>query len=111
MFSDCIIFPSCLVGLLANSGELTATAAIKGAHFVRMCTMRDIPLVFLQNTPSDDQFLSKAGNDGLVVKARAQMMSTIACSDVPKITLVVGGSYGPSSYAMVGGGYPFNFTS
>ena len=90
-----------LVGLLANNGELSAAAAIKGTHFIRMCTLRGIPLVFLQNTPSDAQFLSETGNDGATVKSRAQMMATLACSTVPKITVVMGGSYGPSSYAMV----------
>ena len=90
-----------LVGLLANDGELSATAAVKGTHFIRMCTLRGIPLLFLQNTPSDAQFLSETGNDGATVKSRAQMMATLACSTVPKITVVMGGSYGPSSYAMV----------
>ena len=91
-----------LVGLLANNGELSASAAIKGAHFIQMCTQRGIPLLFLQNTLSDAQFLSETGNDGTTVKARAQMMATLACSSVPKITVVMGGSYGPTSYAMVG---------
>lgn len=89
------------MGVLASNGELTAAAAIKGAHFVRLCSLRGIPLVFLQNTPSDAQFLSETGNDGATVKARAAMMSTLACSPVPKITVVLGGSYGPSSIAMV----------
>ena len=90
-----------LLGLLANDGELSATAAVKGTHFIRMCTLRGIPLLFLQNTPSDAQFLSETGNDGATVKSRAQMMATLACSTVPKITIVMGGGYGPSSYAMV----------
>ena len=91
-----------LVGLLASNGELTADAARKGAHFIRMCSMRYVPLLFLQNTPSDHQFLSETGNDGVTAKTRGQMMSALACSLVPKITVVMGGSYGPSSYAMVG---------
>ena len=90
-----------LVGILASDGELTATAATKGTHFVQLCTFRDIPIVFLQNTPSDSEFLAPGGNEGLTVKARAQMMSAVACATVPKITVVVGGSYGPSSFAMV----------
>ena len=93
--------------MLASNGDLTATAATKGTHFVRVCTFRDIPLIFLQNTPSDFEFLTPGGNEGLMVKARAQMISAVACATVPKITIVVGGSYGPSSYAMVrreGGG-------
>jgi 3-methylcrotonyl-CoA carboxylase beta subunit len=90
-----------LVGILASDGELTATAATKGTHFVRLCTFRDIPIVFFQNTPSDLEYLAPGGNEGLTVKSRAQMMSAVACATVPKITVVVGGGYGPSSFAMV----------
>ena len=89
------------MGILASDGELTATAATKGTHFVRLCTFRDIPLIFFQNTPSDPEFLAPGGNEGLTVKSRAQMMSAVACATVPKITVVVGGSFGPSSFAMV----------
>ena len=92
---------SFLVGMLANNGPLTAPAALKGAHFIRLCTLRGVPLIFLQNTPSDREFLSASGNDGETVKARARMMATLACSRVPKITVAMGNSYGPSSYAMV----------
>ena len=94
-------FCSRLVGILASDGELTATAATKGTHFVRLCTFRDIPIVFFQNTPSDLEYLAPGGNEGLTVKSRAQMMSAVACATVPKITVVVGGGYGPSSFAMV----------
>ena len=66
-----------------------------------MCTLRDIPLIFLQNTPSDLEFLAPGGNEGATVKARAQMMSAVSCATVPKITVVMGGSYGPSGFAMV----------
>ena len=90
-----------LVGILASDGELTANAATKGTHFVRLCTFRDIPIVFFQNTPSDLEYLAPGGNEGLTVKSRAQMMSAVACATVPKITVVVGGSFGPSSFAMV----------
>lgn len=90
-----------LVGVVANDGPLTAAAALKGAHFIRLCNLRGIPLLFLVNTPSDPQFLSATGNDGMTVKARAQMMGCLATSTIPKITIVMGGCYGPSSYAMV----------
>ena len=63
--------------------------------------MRDTPLVFLVNTPSDKDFLAPHGTSGLVAKAQAQMMSVVATSPVPKLTIVLGGSYGPSAYAMV----------
>ena len=84
-----------------------------------MCSVRDIPLIFLQNTPPDNEFLSAHGNDGITVKARAQMIAAVACTQVhknircfngaekiiilqvPKLTVVLGGGYGPSYYAMV----------
>lgn len=92
-----------LVGIVANQGELDEKSSVKGAHFVRLCSLRDIPLLFLVNTPSDSQFLSHHGSPGEVAKARAQMMAILATSNVPKITIVCGGSYGPSAYAMVSG--------
>ncbi len=57
--------------------------------------------MFLVNTPSERDFLSPSGSPGLTAKARAQMMSVLATAPVPKITIVLGGSYGPSAYAMV----------
>ena len=90
-----------LIGIVANQGALNESSSLKGAHFARLCSLRGIPLVFLVNTPSDPEFLSTHGNDGLTVKARALMMATIATSPVPKMTVVLGGCYGPSSYAMV----------
>jgi len=53
-----------------------------------MCSVRDIPLIFLQNTPPDDEFLSVYGNDGITVKARAQMMAAVACTQVHNISFV-----------------------
>ena len=67
---------------MANYGELNAPAAIKGAHFIRQCDIRDIPMLFLQHTPSDKEFISQTGNAGVVAKARAQMMTTLAASKV-----------------------------
>lgn len=90
-----------LVGVVANQGELDEHSSLKGAHFVRLCSLRGIPLIFLVNTPSDADFLSVHGSPGMVTKARAQMIATLATSLVPKITVVCGGSYGPSAYAMV----------
>lgn len=89
------------MGIVANQGDLDEQSSLKGAHFVRLCSLRDIPLVFLVNTPSDQDFLSSHGSPGNIAKARAQMMATLATSHVPKITVVCGGSYGPSAYAMV----------
>lgn len=92
-----------LVGLLGNQGVLDAPSALKGAHFIRLCSLRGIPLVFLVNTLSDADFLASHGAAGLVAKAQAQMISCLATSSVPKLTVVLGGSYGPSAVAMVHG--------
>lgn len=86
---------------MANRGNLDASSALKGAHFVRLCSSRRVPLLFLVNTPSDPDFLAPNGSEGSMAKARAQMMTAVATSSTPKITLVLGGSFGPSAYAMV----------
>ena len=93
------------MGVLANAGELSADAATKGTHFARLCTLRGIPMLFFMNTPPDHHYLSQTGTDGKTAKARAQMMAAIATSSTPKITIVLGGCYGPSSFAMVSGNY------
>lgn len=90
-----------LVGIVANQGDLNEQSSLKGAHFIRLCSLRNIPLVFLVNTPPDPEFLSAHGSPGVVAKARAQMMAVLATANVPKISIVCGGSYGPSAYAMV----------
>ena len=87
--------------MLANQGELDEQSSLKGAHFVRLCSLRGIPLLFLVNTQSDKDFISADGSPEKLVKARAQMMATVATSSVPKITVICGGSYGPTAYAMV----------
>ena len=89
------------MGVLGNQGPLDEASAVKGTHFVRLCSVRGIPLVFLVNTPSDANFLSPHGTAGLVAKAQAQMMSVVATAGVPKLTIVLGGCYGPSGIAMV----------
>jgi 3-methylcrotonyl-CoA carboxylase beta subunit len=91
-----------LVGVVANDGLLDTTASIKGSHFIRICDGRNIPIIFFQNTLSDDEFLSPTGNGGTTAKARSAMMATLSCTQVPKLTIVMGGSYGPTSYAMCG---------
>ena len=70
------------MGILANNGELDAPAAVKGAHFIRLCDIRGIPMIFLQHTVSDSEFLSLTGNVGTTAKARGQMMSMLSCSQV-----------------------------
>ncbi|KAM9796430.1 biotin-dependent 3-methylcrotonyl-coenzyme A carboxylase beta1 subunit isoform 1-T1 [Syngnathus typhle] len=93
-----------LVGIVANNGELSYQAALKGSHFVQLCDQRDVPLVFLQNTaPSDPRTLSAAQAElnSNRLKAQGSMMSAVACASVPKITVVIGGCHGADSYAML----------
>lgn len=77
---------SFLAGVLASNGVLDAPAATKGAHFIRICSVRGTPLIFLQNTTSDQYFLAPAaGGEQAALKARAQMMATLSCSKVSHI--------------------------
>lgn len=101
-----------LVGIVANNGALTHDAALKGSHFVQICSQRNIPLLFLQNTTSQEPFppsLPKAEALTNRLKAQASMMASVACASVPKITLVVGGCHGGESFAMCGRSFDPNF--
>ncbi|RDA84892.1 hypothetical protein CP532_0454 [Ophiocordyceps camponoti-leonardi (nom. inval.)] len=91
------------VGIVANEGILFAASAVKGAHFVQLCAQRGIPLVFLQNI-SGFMVGSAAERDG-IAKHGAKLVTAVACADVPKFTLVVGGSYGAGNYGMCGRAY------
>ncbi|XP_054459529.1 methylcrotonoyl-coenzyme A carboxylase 2 [Anoplopoma fimbria] len=101
-----------LVGIVANNGELSYQAALKGCHFVQLCDQRDIPLLFLQNTePTVAITLSttQADVNSNRLKAQGSMMSAVACASVPKITVVIGGCHGADSYAMCGRAFDPNF--
>lgn len=101
-----------LVGIVANNGELSYEAALKGSHFVQLCDQRDIPLVFLQNTaPSAALTLDtkQAEINTNRLKAQGSMMSAVACASVPKITVVIGGCHGADSYALCGRAFEPNF--
>lgn len=101
-----------LVGIVASNGALTHDAALKGSHFVQLCNQRNIPLLFLQNTTSQEPLppsLSKAEVLTNRLKAQASMMASVACASVPKITLVVGGCHGGESFAMCGRSFEPNF--
>ncbi|PHH90013.1 hypothetical protein CDD83_4746 [Cordyceps sp. RAO-2017] len=95
------------VGLVANDGILFASAAAKGAHFVELCTQRGLPLVFLQNIAG---FMvgAAAERDG-IAKHGAKLVTAVACADVPKFTVVLGGSYGAGNYGMCGRAYAPRF--
>ncbi|XP_035503723.2 methylcrotonoyl-coenzyme A carboxylase 2 isoform X2 [Scophthalmus maximus] len=101
-----------LVGIVANNGELSNQAALKGSHFVQLCDQRDVPLLFLQNTaPTAAPTLSvtQAEMNSNRLKAQGSMMSAVACASVPKITVVIGGCHGADSYAMCGRAFEPNF--
>ncbi|XP_077680109.1 methylcrotonoyl-CoA carboxylase beta chain, mitochondrial-like isoform X2 [Eretmochelys imbricata] len=101
-----------LVGIVANNGELTHDASLKGSHFVQLCSQRCVPILFLQNTAPhapEPTSLSQAEDHTNKLKAQASMMAAVACAAVPKITLVIGGCYGNESYAMCGRSFDPNF--
>ncbi|KAM7479183.1 hypothetical protein LguiA_027396 [Lonicera macranthoides] len=95
------------VGIIGNNGILFNESAQKGAHFIELCTQRNIPLVFLQNITG---FMvgSKSEANG-IAKAGAKMVMAVSCAKVPKVTIVVGGSFGAGNYAMCGRAYSPNF--
>ncbi|TFF79130.1 methylcrotonoyl-CoA carboxylase [Aeromonas taiwanensis] len=95
------------VGILANNGVLHSDSAHKGAHFIQLCNRRTIPLLFLQNITG---FMvgSQAERDG-IAKHGAKLVTAVACSRVPKITLIVGGSFGAGNYGMCGRAYEPDF--
>jgi acetyl-CoA carboxylase carboxyltransferase component len=91
------------VGIVGNNGVLFAESAQKGAHFVELCTQRKIPLIFLQNISGF--IVGRQYEAGGIARDGAKMVHAVANADVPKFTLVVGGSYGAGNYAMCGRGY------
>ncbi|VFQ68369.1 unnamed protein product [Cuscuta campestris] len=95
------------VGIIANNGILFSESALKGAHFIELCSQRNIPLIFLQNITG---FMvgSKSEANG-IAKAGAKMVMAVSCAKVPKITVVVGGSFGAGNYAMCGRAYSPDF--
>lgn len=95
------------VGIVANNGVLLSTAAVKGAHFIELCSQRGIPLIFLQNI-SGFMVGKEAEREG-IAKHGAKLVNAVACADVPKLTVVVGGSYGAGNYGMCGRAYSPRF--
>ncbi|MGY3929336.1 3-methylcrotonyl CoA carboxylase, beta subunit [Aeromonas encheleia] len=95
------------VGILANNGVLHSDSAQKGAHFIQLCNKRAIPLLFLQNITG---FMvgSAAEKEG-IAKHGAKLVTAVACSRVPKLTLIVGGSFGAGNYGMCGRAYEPDF--
>ena len=97
----------CPVGIIANNGVIFSEAAQKGAHFVELCSQRNIPLIFLQNITG---FMvgRKYENEG-IARHGAKMVTAVATTNVPKVTMVVGGSYGAGNYGMAGRAYQPRF--
>src|SRR2546422_651529 len=95
------------VGIVANNGILFSESALKGAHFIEMCAKRKVPLVFLQNITG---FMvgKKYEHEG-IAKHGAKMVTAVACAEVPKFTVIIGGSFGAGNYAMCGRAYSPRF--
>jgi len=91
------------VGIIANNGILFSESAQKGAHFVELCCQRRMPLLFLQNITGF--MVGSKYEAGGIAKDGAKMVMAVACARVPKITVVVGGSYGAGNYSMCGRAY------
>jgi 3-methylcrotonyl-CoA carboxylase beta subunit len=95
------------VGIVANNGILFSESALKATHFIELCAQRNIPLLFLQNITG---FMvgKKYENEG-IARNGAKLVTAVACAKVPKITMVVGGSFGAGNYGMCGRSYSPNF--
>ncbi len=95
------------VGIVANNGILFGESAVKGAHFVELCAQRKIPLVFLQNITGF--MVGKQYEAGGIARHGAKMVHAVACANVPKFTVMIGGSFGAGNYAMCGRAYEPRF--
>lgn len=95
------------VGIIANNGVLFAESALKGAHFVELCSQRGIPLVFLQNITGF--MVGRAYENAGIAKDGAKLVTAVATSAVPKITFLIGGSFGAGNYGMCGRAYSPRF--
>ena len=88
------------VGIVANNGILFSESALKGAHFIELCAQRRIPLVFLQNITGF--MVGKKYEAGGIARDGAKMVTAVSCAQVPKFTVIIGGSYGAGNYGMCG---------
>ncbi|MGF1619168.1 MAG: carboxyl transferase domain-containing protein [Rhodomicrobiaceae bacterium] len=91
------------VGVIANNGILYSESALKAAHFIELCCKRGVPLLFLQNIAGF--IVGRSYEAGGIAKDGAKMVMAVACANVPKVTLIIGGSYGAGNYAMCGRAY------
>ncbi|EKF22959.1 carboxyl transferase domain protein [Mycolicibacterium hassiacum DSM 44199] len=95
------------VGIIANNGVLFSESALKGAHFIELCDKRVVPLVFLQNISGF--MVGRDYEAGGIAKHGAKMVTAVACARVPKLTVIIGGSYGAGNYSMCGRAYSPRF--
>ncbi|MGA8277735.1 MAG: carboxyl transferase domain-containing protein [Rhodanobacteraceae bacterium] len=95
------------VGIVANNGILFSESALKGTHFIELCSQRGIPLVFLQNITGF--MVGRKYESAGIAKDGAKMVTAVACTKVPKFTVIIGGSFGAGNYAMCGRGYQPRF--
>jgi 3-methylcrotonyl-CoA carboxylase beta subunit len=91
------------VGIVANNGILFSESAVKGAHFIELCAQRKIPLIFLQNITGF--MVGQHYEAGGIAKHGAKMVTAVACAKVPKLTILIGGSFGAGNYGMCGRAY------
>ena len=95
------------VGIIANNGILFSESALKGAHFIELCDQRQVPLLFLQNITGF--MVGRQYEAGGIAKHGAKMVTAVACARVPKLTVIIGGSFGAGNYAMCGRAYSPRF--
>lgn len=95
------------VGIIANNGVLFSESALKGAHFIELCCQRGIPLVFLQNITGF--MVGQKYENGGIAKDGAKMVTAVASANVPKFTIIIGGSFGAGNYGMCGRAYQPRF--
>jgi 3-methylcrotonyl-CoA carboxylase beta subunit len=95
------------VGIVANNGILFSESALKAAHFIELCCQRRVPLLFLQNISGF--MIGRKYEAGGIARDGAKMVTAVACANVPKITVLIGGSYGAGNYGMSGRAYSPRF--
>jgi acetyl-CoA carboxylase carboxyltransferase component len=95
------------VGIVGNNGILFSESALKGAHFIQLCSQRGIPLVFLQNITGF--MVGASAEAGGIAKNGAKLVTAVSCANVPKFTVIVGGSFGAGNYGMCGRAYSPRF--
>ncbi|BDZ38357.1 hypothetical protein GCM10025863_09710 [Microbacterium suwonense] len=95
------------IGIVANNGVLFSESALKGAHFIELCDQRGIPLLFLQNITGF--MVGTDAEAGGIAKDGAKMVTAVATTRVPKLTVLIGGSFGAGNYSMCGRAYSPHF--